>query len=416
MKRSLMLVAFAVIPLLAILYIKPAKQNKITSPVAETYNNRLFKVQSIDTMKYSRDVAREKQDDETYDVIIDNQVRAIAQTGATHVAIGTPYEEEFVPFMTRWVNAARRHDLNVWFRGNLAGWEGWFDYPPMDRETHTAQVVAFILDNPDLFEDDDIFSSCPECENGGPGDPRETGDVEAYKAFLIDEYQMVNSAFDTIGKDVATNYYSMNGDVARLIMDRETTQALDGVVTIDHYVATPEQLMTDIQGYIEQSGGKVLLGEFGVPIPDIHGVMTDEQQAQWIEDSLKLFVTEKNLIGLNYWVNRGGSTELWTDTMEPKKGAEVLRKYFKPTTYTITIENRAGNTVENVQAQTPYRSFSSSGSRLVVPILGDETVVLTKEGYHDLIVQLKASPNDQEMSITMQKIQENWWEKIVNIF
>src|SRR3989304_760988 len=68
---------------------------------------RIWPVQAIDTMKYSRDLAREKLNDPSFDAVIDEQVRIIAETGATHVAIATPYDEEFLPFLTRWVSAAR---------------------------------------------------------------------------------------------------------------------------------------------------------------------------------------------------------------------------------------------------------------------------------------------------------------------
>src|SRR3972149_11347222 len=89
---------------------------------------RFFQVQSIDTMKYSRDVAREKLKDFSYDKEIETQVKNIAETGASHVAIATPYDDEFLPFLRRWVKAAREKGLNVWFRGNFSGWENWFDY------------------------------------------------------------------------------------------------------------------------------------------------------------------------------------------------------------------------------------------------------------------------------------------------
>src|SRR5690554_3348505 len=79
-----------------------------------------WEIQSIDTMKISRDLAREKSEDETFDEIINHQVKLIAETGATHVAIGTPYDEEFIPYMEKWVDASRRYDLNVWFRGNFS--------------------------------------------------------------------------------------------------------------------------------------------------------------------------------------------------------------------------------------------------------------------------------------------------------
>ena len=62
--------------------------------------------------------------------------------------------------------SARKHSLKVWFRGNLSGWEEWFGYPSINRDEHTAGIVRFITNNPDLFEDGDIFVTCNECENG----------------------------------------------------------------------------------------------------------------------------------------------------------------------------------------------------------------------------------------------------------
>ena len=140
-----------------------------------------WKIQSIDTMKYSRDKAREKLADPSFDAIIEMQIRDIAQTGATHVAIGTPYDNEFLPFLKRWVDTARKYNLKIWFRGNFSGWEGWFDYPPISREEHLKLTEKFIKENNNLFKDGDIFISCPECENGGPGDPRQTNDIEGHR-------------------------------------------------------------------------------------------------------------------------------------------------------------------------------------------------------------------------------------------
>jgi hypothetical protein len=91
----------------------------VTNKVHAT--DRFFKIQAIDTMKYSRDKAREGLSDE----VIESQVRAIKESGATHVALGTPYDPEFVPFMKKWVTAARKYGLLVWFRGNASGWEKW---------------------------------------------------------------------------------------------------------------------------------------------------------------------------------------------------------------------------------------------------------------------------------------------------
>lgn len=288
-----------------------------------------WQIQSIDTMKYSRDIAREKSHDTAFDAVIDRQVRAIAETGATHVAIATPYDEEFVPFLKRWVKAARAYGLKVWFRGNFSGWEGWFEYPKISREEHIQKTSDFIGKHPELFEDGDIFVSCPECENGGAGDPRQTGDTESYRAFLIRSEQSARQSFQRLGKNVTTNYFSMNGDVARLVMDDATSKSLGNTVTIDHYVATPERLVSDVHTF-GRGGRSVILGEFGTPIPDIHGTMTEDAQAHWLDRALSQLSNDPNVSGLNYWLSVGGSTELWSSTGRAKKAVAQITKYFRP--------------------------------------------------------------------------------------
>src|SRR3989344_1486296 len=74
---------------------------------------KFWQVQAVDTMKFSRDMARAKLNDPEFDVVINQQIHAIADTGANYVAIGTPYDDEFVPILKRWVAAARRYGLSV---------------------------------------------------------------------------------------------------------------------------------------------------------------------------------------------------------------------------------------------------------------------------------------------------------------
>lgn len=343
-----------------------------TSVVEATTQVPWWEIQSIDTVKYSRDRAREMLHQPSLTALIDEQVSLIAQTGATHVALGTPYDPEFVPILTLWVKSARKHNLKVWFRGNLSGWEEWFDYPRIGTTEHTENIVKFIHSNPTLFETGDLFSSCPECENGGPGDPRHTGNVEEYRQFLITEYQAVKAAFRQIDKNVSPNMHSMNGDVARLVMNPATTQALGGVITVDHYVSTPEQLAKDVEEYARISQGKVILGEFGVPIPDIHGRMTPDQQAQWMEESLKLLADIDDLIGLNYWTSVGGSTELWSSSGAAKVGVATLTSYYKPKILTIEVTNGQGKPISNAQI-----------------VYEDKTAIQREPGVYDLAYIVK---------------------------
>jgi hypothetical protein len=291
--------------------------------------NTPWSVISIDTMKFSRDLARQTLTDRELQDDIKKQVRAIASTGATHVAIGTPYDNEFLPVLKMWVKEARKNKLKVFFRGNFSGWEEWFEYEKISRKSHTARTKQFIENNKDLFVDGDIFSSCPECENGENLNRSDKKQIDSYRAFLVEEYQVTKEAFDSINKNVSSNYYSMNGDIAKLIMDKETTALFDGIVVIDHYVKDIDTLVDDVRLIARKSGGKVVLGEFGVPIPAIHGAMTDKQQAIWIEEALSRLSDMPEVVGVNYWVNIGGSTGVWRDSAHPKEAVEKITKAYR---------------------------------------------------------------------------------------
>ncbi len=292
-------------------------------------SKRVWEIKSIDTMKYSRDLAGEKLNDPTFNGTIEAQVKAISQTGVTHVAIATPYDEKFIPYLARWVKAARKYNLKIWFRGNFAGWEGWFGYKKdLNREGHFALMRAFINQNGGLFENGDLFTPCPECENGGAGDPRRNGDIDGFRQFMISEFQGANVEFRTVGKNVRT-VSSMNFDVANLVMDEQTANSVGDLVVIDHYVKDPQKLADDIRTLSQKAQSKIMLGEFGVPIPDIHGKLTEEQQAQWVDESLNIIQSQEEVIGINYWVSHGGSTAIFNSDHSPKPAAKILEKYYK---------------------------------------------------------------------------------------
>ncbi|NTU72730.1 carboxypeptidase regulatory-like domain-containing protein [Candidatus Roizmanbacteria bacterium] len=376
----------------------------LLSAITVNARERFFQVQSIDTMKFSRDVAREKLTDPFYDKEIYTQVKNIAATGATHVAVATPYDDEFIPFLTRWVTAARTYHLNVWFRGNFSGWEGWFDYPKIDRRTHLEKTIAFITKNPRLFEDGDIFTACPECENGGPGDPRQTQDYSGFKSFLIEENNVVQKTFQKIGKKVTTNYYSMNGDVANAIMNKETTAALGGVVTVDHYVSKTTKLVTDLKKFANQSGGSVVLGEFGAPIPDLQGEMTETEQAVWIKNTLSSLVTVPQLISVNYWTNKGSSTELWNEDNSPKKAVKALTEYYTPYNLTGTVRDAAGTPLNGATVQGVERKTSTQNGHYILPVLEGEMVKFSKDGYLPAMTVVSAHDSlDVQRDIVLNK-------------
>lgn len=373
-----------------------------------------WNVQSIDTMKYSRDLAHQWLNDPSADATIDTHVRHIAETGATHVGIATPYDAEFVPILRRWVSAARKYNLGVWFRGNFSGWEGWFEYPRISREQHLDMLRPFILNNPDLFEDRDLFTPCPECENGGPGDPRHTKDVLGFQQFMIDSYTTATQAFRQIGRGVSVGYFSMNYDVAMLVMDRKTTNAVGGIVTIDHYIKNPKQLAADARAIAARSGGRVFIGEFGAPIPDIHGRMTERQQAAWAEEALTQLTQESSVIGINYWTHMGGSTAIWHDDGTPTESVNVLRNAYTPPTIQGIVVNQYDEPIANAKVSTKHKTMQTDKSgQYILPVLSAQELVTVQYKNYP-VVEAYMSKDSAENKIIIELTSISWWKKIID--
>jgi len=409
MKKTVSLLPFLLVTMALLLFISQRRTRN--AETSQQYG--WWQIQSIDTMKYSRDPSRAKLEDPTFDRMIDQQVRAIAGTGATHVAIGTPYDEEFVPMLRRWVAAARRHGLNVWFRGNFSGWERWFDYPRISREDHIRATGRFIREHPDLFRDGDIFTPCPECENGGPGDPRRTGDDQGHRKFLIELHETAVQSFEAIGKDVESGYFSMNGDVARLIMDWETTEDLGGVVVIDHYVASPKRLREDIIEIAERSGGRIILGEFGAPILDLHGAMDEAEQADWISDALSEVSGIPELIGVNYWTSVGGSTAIWESDGTAHQSVDTLSGFYRPAIAQGRITNEIGQPIGNAIVTNTYRSTISDNRGRFLLAYTQDTQELSIQATDYRQSNILIGETDEDLNIRLIRESEPLWFKVI---
>ncbi len=339
-----------------------------------------LKVRSIDTMKFSRDVSRREANNDAFDLVIEKQISQIASLNTSHVAIDTPYDDEFVPFLRRWVKMARKYELKVWFRGNLSGWEGWFEYPKIDKATRIKSIENFIKTNKDIFEDGDIFTSCPECENGQI-DVYDNPD--SYKEFLINEYLATKKAFLAINKSVIVNYNSMNGDIARLIMDKDTTRAMDGIVTVDHYIHSQEKLVNDLDDIAEKSGGRIVLGEVGAPLSDIHGDMTEIEQRNWLAELFVKLNKLDDLEGINYWVSYGGSTALWEPDGKERLAAEVVRNAYMGRELRAKLVDRKGHVITDAEISTLNETYLvDSGGVFTIPYLyKGQKLEISAKGY-----------------------------------
>ena len=95
-KLNIKLIALGLV-LIVVISLGSLWHKNVVVPQSESIK-KFWPMESIDTVKYSRDPAGQYLTDASYDKVIDMQVKAIAGTGANYVAIGTPYDKRFVPF------------------------------------------------------------------------------------------------------------------------------------------------------------------------------------------------------------------------------------------------------------------------------------------------------------------------------
>lgn len=340
--KSLLFIALFITFFLGFIFLTPKNEDK-----AQSQPTYLWKIRSIDTMKTSRDRARNTLTDGEIEI----ELRAIKNLGANYVAIDTPYDDEFLPFLKRWVSLARRSGLKVWFRGNWSSWEGWFDYPKnMTPEKHNFKTAKFIEMNPGLFEEGDIFDPCPECENAGFWkQPEENAE---YNQFIQNQRKIVRDSFSKIKRQVYTNIFSIIGGRAKEVLNKKTLDTLDNVVTIDHYFKDPSSMSQYIEYFSQNYSTTVLVGEFGAPIPDINGSMNENEQAQFINGVFKkLYENKENVLGINYNVLTGGTTSLLNEDGTPREATEIIKNYFIPGAISGTVTNTIGDRLQNIQVK-----------------------------------------------------------------
>lgn len=351
----------------------------------------MWEIQSVDTMKTSRDKARVKLNDLSYDSSINNQLAAVKSLGANYVALGTPYDDEFLPYLKRWVRIARQHKLKVWFRGNFSRWEGWFDYPKdMSPEEHLKATATFIENNPDLFEEGDIFDPCPECENAEHWPQPEAN--EAFNRYLEKQEEVSQAAFSKISKKVKSNVFSIIGGRAREVLTSETTEAvLDRVVTIDHYIKDPKNMGEYVDYFARKLGARTLVGEWGAPIPDVNGEMSQAEQAQYVEEILiELYKRKASVYGMNYYVLNEGTTAIINDDGTLREAAGVIKKYYSPAVITGTVKDTIGNPLEGVIITTEdgySQTLSDKSGQYVLPVPTEPVQIAFGSTYHVPVVR-----------------------------
>lgn len=382
---------------------------------------QLWHFQCIDTMKYSRDAAREYLDNPARaQVFITHEVSLIKSLGATCVSVGTPYDDEFVPLLQRWASTAHSAGLKVWFRGNFAGWEGWFDYPLLkSADEHYAKTYAFITAHPDLFVEGDIFSPAPEAENGLLGSPWASDSArKALVNFAWKSSDTCQKAITAIQKKVSCGYFSANGDVARDIYTRDVLQKAGAVTVIDHYIPSVVQYGKDLDTYTQKHGLPIVIGEFGAPIPDLNGELNEQEQAQYVGELLRQFYAhKKQILGINYWVLRGGSTQLLNEDGSERAVTDVIRNYFIPGQIVGTVVDGIGRPVKSATIATSdgvqtIQADSKGYFSLSVPP-GALELQVNARGYNTVTQRVETTRGQKtNIKIIIQPTKPSLWYKL----
>jgi hypothetical protein len=387
-----------------------------------------WKYQCVDTMKDSRDNARNWANRADLPQLVAGEISTIKAMGANCVAIGTPYDDEFIPYLKVWVNQAHGQGLRVWFRGNLSGWEGWFSYPILNSTSeHNQKIARFINNNPGLFHDGDIFTPAPEPEQGKViGDPRDSDAQKTeYLKFLVDSYNNCVLAFSLINIKVTCGYFSTNGDIAKNILTPEVVAQIGNVVVVDHYVASPETLVNDLVALHDKFNVKVMLGEFGAPIPDINGNMTESQQAEFIDGVLSGLVQHQDIIeGVNYWTLANSSTALLNNDSSPKKAVDVIKHYYIPAQVKGTVATKTGKKISGakvVSASGSGQTITDQNGQYSLSLPAGKTELEINSHAYQLATATVNLKSGQQVSQNVTLVPKggwlgNTWQWIKNLF
>ncbi len=314
-----------------------------------------------------------------------------------------------------WVDEARNQNLSVWFRGNWSEWEGWFGYTSnLSTQAHLKQTRQFILDNKDLFQDGDIFTPCPECENGGVLKGRTGETYTIYRQFLIDQNDIASEAFKEIGKNVEVNWFSMSGGVAKAMYDQNTVDKTGKLVTIDHYTSDAAGMEEYILYFKDTYNTKVALGEFGAPIPDLNGTMTEEEQAKFLDEILKVIYKHRDTIhAISYWTLTEGSTTIINADNSPRLAVQTLKKYFNPAIISGKITNPLGDSQEGIEITTANplndKAITNANGEYSLVILAEDTkITISGKEYKPIEIPLTLSPGTEQIqNITLEPGQPN---------
>jgi hypothetical protein len=247
-----------------------------------------------------------------------------------------------------------------------------------------TKATRLITTHPELFKDGDIFDACPECENGGfwP-QPRKDAD---YNLFIQKKQDILHAAFLSIHRSINSHFPSIIGGRSKDVLNQATYDSLIDVTAIDHYVKDPQNYSDYIQYFWNNFHTRTVFSEVGAPIPDLHGNMTEDQQADFMQQVFsQMYKNREHVIGVNYWVYNNGTTGLASPTNQWRKVATVLANFFQSANLNGTVTNNIGEKLANASIQvndlTTAKTDGNGAYGLPIPARTSYTLTFSASGY-----------------------------------
>jgi hypothetical protein len=312
---------------------------------------------SIDTMKLSKDQAAggfTTSDAQAVDLA--------AATAATHITVDTPIEDPAV--LLAWTERVHKDGKHVWFRlatsngGSLAHgdsasfktpWDGYPGFGP----GYLTTLHDVMLANRGLFKPGDVLDGDAEAENSSwwattygcgvqqactpcpdlahmTSANKPCSPVSEFNRFLTLMTEQENRDLKSIGVTpcatitstscVLTQVHSTDPGVGIHELSPETVEAMGNVITVDSYpdqnATSPETAVTSWKSELKKLENawnakgiavSILVGEWGYS--NTIDVTDAQQEAVIRAETTKAFQAIPYLIGTNYWVGPGNSSD-----------------------------------------------------------------------------------------------------------
>lgn len=313
------------------------------TPVAENYAQPTltipsgggWKINSVDLQITTKEAAWNQ--DQTKRLA---EFQVVKNLGANYVALGVPYDN--ATKFANYVADARTKGFKIFFRSHWNNWQGDNSTSAdLSSQDYLDQTYDFIVNNPTLFEDGDLFATCVEANNANDTPnttyPFRVGNVSGgtfshalYSRFLRDQVTYANAAFLAIGKSVGTWPVSMSVTLLNLsgqeldgtsgdssgLTDADIVNYFGGILTIDHYLSDSYRYGDDPSYWSKYSSDldkihtafpscKIMIGEWGYHTTTDTGSGEQHGMFEQIVDVLR---SKTYIMGVNFWVHMGSNT------------------------------------------------------------------------------------------------------------